>query len=79
MADGGVFDTPRFMDLFPGDGVLNGIGGVSDPESYRGEHLGDNRVDYGPHVLDPEPRHLLRFRPSPKILHSIVSANFADG
>jgi hypothetical protein len=33
--------TFRFIDLFAEDGVLNGIGGVSGQESYRGEQLGD--------------------------------------
>jgi len=41
LAEGDVLDVQGFMDLFAEDGVLNGIGGVSGQESYRGEQLGD--------------------------------------
>jgi hypothetical protein len=40
LAEGDVLDAQGFMDLFAEDGVLNGIGGVSGQESYRGEQLG---------------------------------------
>ena len=39
--EGDFLDAQGFMDLFAEDGVLNGIGGVSGQESYRGEQLGD--------------------------------------
>jgi len=41
LAEGDVLEVQGFVDLFAEDGVFNGIGGVSGPESYRGEHLGD--------------------------------------
>jgi ketosteroid isomerase-like protein len=41
LAEGEVLDVQGFIDLFAEDGVLNGIGGVSGQESYRGEQLGD--------------------------------------
>jgi hypothetical protein len=41
LAEGDVLDAQGFIDLFAEDGVLNGIGGVSGQESYRGEQLGD--------------------------------------
>ena len=41
LAEGDVLDVQGFIDLFAEDGVLNGIGGVSGQESYRGEQLGD--------------------------------------
>ena len=41
MAQGDVLNIQGFIDLFAEDGVFTGIGGVSGPESYRGEHLGD--------------------------------------
>ena len=41
LAEGDVLDAQGFIDLFTEDGVLNGIGGVSGQESYRGEQLGD--------------------------------------
>jgi len=34
-AEGNVLDARGFIDLFAEDGVFNGIGGVSGPESYR--------------------------------------------
>jgi hypothetical protein len=41
LAEGDVLDPQGFMDLFAEDGVVNGIGGVSGQESYRGAQLGD--------------------------------------
>jgi hypothetical protein len=41
LAEGDVLDVQGFIELFTEDGVFNGIGGVSGPESYRGEQLGD--------------------------------------
>ncbi|HVD22883.1 MAG TPA: nuclear transport factor 2 family protein [Lapillicoccus sp.] len=41
LAEGDALDAQGFMDLFAEDGVLNGIGGASGQESYRGEQLGD--------------------------------------
>jgi len=41
LAEGDVLDIQGFIDLFAADGVFTGIGGVSGPESYRGEQLGD--------------------------------------
>jgi hypothetical protein len=41
LAEGDVLDVQGFIDLFAEDGVLDGIGGVSGQESYRGEQLGD--------------------------------------
>jgi ketosteroid isomerase-like protein len=52
LAEGDVLDAQGFIDLFTEDGVLNAIGGVSGPESYRGEHLGDVLVWMGKLVPD---------------------------
>ena len=41
LAEGDVLGVQGLIDLFAEDGVLNGIGGVSGQESYRGEQLGD--------------------------------------
>ena len=41
LAEDDVLDVQGFIDLFAEDGVLSGIGGVSGPESYRVQHLGD--------------------------------------
>ena len=41
LAEGDVLDVQGFSDLFAKDGVFTGFGGVSGPESYRGERLGD--------------------------------------
>jgi hypothetical protein len=40
LAEGDALDVQGFIDLFAEDGVFTGIGGVSGPESYRGERLG---------------------------------------
>jgi hypothetical protein len=47
LAEGDVLDVQGFIDLFAEDGVFTGIGGVSGPESYRGEQLGDVVVFMG--------------------------------
>ena len=52
LAEGDVLDVQGFVDLFAEDGVFNGIGGVSGPESYRGEHLGDVVVFMGKFLPD---------------------------
>jgi SnoaL-like domain len=52
LAEGDVLDVQGFIDLFAEDGVLNGIGGVSGQESYRGEQLGDVVVWMGKLVPD---------------------------
>ena len=52
MAEGDVLDVQGFIDLFAGDGVFTGIGGVSGPESYRGEQLGDVVVFMGKFMPD---------------------------
>lgn len=36
-----VLDVQGSIDRFAEDGVFTGIGGVSGPESYQGEHLED--------------------------------------
>jgi ketosteroid isomerase-like protein len=41
LAESDVLDVQGFIDLFAEDGVFTGFGGVSGPESYRGERLGD--------------------------------------
>ena len=46
-AEGDVLDVQGFIDLFTEDGVFTGFGGVSGPESYRGERLGDVVVYMG--------------------------------
>ena len=46
-AEGDVLDAKGFVDLFAEDGVINGIGGVSGQESYRGEQMGDLIVWFG--------------------------------
>ena len=46
-AEGDVLDVQGFIDLFAEDGVINGIGGVSGQESYRGEQMGDLIVWFG--------------------------------
>ena len=46
-AEGDALDVQGFTGLFAEDGVFTGIGGVSGPESYRGEHLGDVVVFMG--------------------------------
>jgi predicted ester cyclase len=46
-AEGDVLDVQGFLDLFAEDGVINGIGGVSGQESYRGEQMGDLIVWFG--------------------------------
>ena len=51
--EGDSLDPQGFRNLFAADGVLNGIGGVSGQESYRGEQLGDVVVWMG--KLFPEP------------------------
>ena len=51
-AEGNVMDVQGFIDLFAEDGVFNGIGGVPDQESYRGEHLGDVVVWMGKFLPD---------------------------
>jgi ketosteroid isomerase-like protein len=40
-AEGDVLDAQGFVDLFAEDGVFNGIGGVTSPETRRGQQLGD--------------------------------------
>ncbi len=52
LAEGDVLDVQGFVDLFAEDGVFNGIGGVSGPESYRGQHLGDVVVFMGKFLPD---------------------------
>ena len=52
LAEGDVLDVQGFIDLFAEDGVFNGIGGVSGPESYRGRHLGDVVVFMGKFLPD---------------------------
>ena len=52
LAEGDVLEVQGFVDLFAEDGVFNGIGGVSGPESYRGEHLGDVVVFMGKFLPD---------------------------
>jgi hypothetical protein len=52
LAEGDALDVQGFIDLFAEDGVLNGIGGVSGQESYRGEQLGDVVVWMGKLVPD---------------------------
>jgi hypothetical protein len=47
LAEGDVPDVQGFIGLFTEDGVFNGIDGVSGPESYRGEQLGDVLVWMG--------------------------------
>ena len=51
-AEGDVLDVQGFIGLFAGDGVFNGIGGVSGQESYRGEQLGDVVVFMGRFLPD---------------------------
>ena len=51
-AEGDVLDVQGFIDLFAEDGVFTGIGGVSGPESYRGEQLGDVVVFMGKFLPD---------------------------
>jgi ketosteroid isomerase-like protein len=52
LAEGDVLDIQGFIGLFAEDGVFNGIGGVSGPESYRGEQLGDVLVWMGKMLPD---------------------------
>src|SRR5258708_1028123 len=52
LAEGDVLDVQGFVDLFAEDGVFNGIGGGSDPESYGGEHVGDVVVFMGKFLPD---------------------------
>jgi ketosteroid isomerase-like protein len=52
LAEGDVLDVQGFIDLFAEDGVFNGIGGASGPESYRGQHLGDVVVFMGKFLPD---------------------------
>jgi ketosteroid isomerase-like protein len=52
LAEGDVLDVQGFIDLFAQDGVFTGIGGVSGPESYRGEQLGDVVVFMGKFMPD---------------------------
>jgi ketosteroid isomerase-like protein len=52
LAEGDVLDVQGFIDLFAEDGVFTGIGGVSGPESYRGEQLGDVVVFMGKFMPD---------------------------
>ncbi len=51
-AEGDVLDVRGFIDLFAEGGVFTGIGGVSGPESYRGEHLRDVVVFMGKFLPD---------------------------
>jgi hypothetical protein len=41
LAEGDVLDAQGYTDLFAEDGVLNGIGGVSGQDSFRGKRLGE--------------------------------------
>jgi ketosteroid isomerase-like protein len=41
LAEGDVLDAKGFIELFAEDGVFTGIGGVTGPDSYRGDRLGD--------------------------------------
>jgi hypothetical protein len=50
--EGDVLDAQGFMDLFAGDGVLNGIGGVEGQSSLRGEQLGGLIVWMGAFLPD---------------------------
>src|SRR5258706_16418771 len=52
LAEGDVLEVQGFVDLSAEDGVFNCIGGVSGPESYRGEHLGDVVVFMGKFLPD---------------------------
>jgi len=52
LAEGDVLDVQGFIDLFAEDGVFTGIGGMSGPESYRGEQLGDVVVFMGKFMPD---------------------------
>jgi hypothetical protein len=51
-AEGDVPDARGFTGLFAEEGVFTGIDGVSGPESYRGEHLGDVVVFMGKFLPD---------------------------
>jgi ketosteroid isomerase-like protein len=52
LAEGDVLDAQGFIDLFAEDGVLNGIGGVTGQDSFRGKQLGEMIVWLGKMLPD---------------------------